>query len=174
MRFNRFPSFGRELRRPFEVHENCYDCVEFYDGCRAWRASREFACANYYRLPDVMPGTHGQVLPPSRMQGRKKPRVTTATILEGLTRATATPSRPPLQPSPITHRGLGGERLCECGAVLPKRKRCCHDCRQKRREETMRHRKSRQRLSTAVDAGSGMLFSAPAGPSGQGRSVAHS
>lgn len=33
MRTNKLPDFGKELRRPFEVHENCYDCVEFYDGC---------------------------------------------------------------------------------------------------------------------------------------------
>lgn len=54
--FQRFFDFGKELRRPFEVHENCYDCAEFYDGCSAWPADRAFTCATYCRLPDIMPG----------------------------------------------------------------------------------------------------------------------
>jgi hypothetical protein len=61
---SRFPDFGKELRRPFAVHENCYDCADFYDGCTGWRASREFDCHRYYRLPDVLPGTSGQTFPP--------------------------------------------------------------------------------------------------------------
>ena len=63
MRLARFPDFGRELRRPFAVHENCYDCAGFYDGCTAWPAARDFACRKYNPLPDVMPGTCGQRLP---------------------------------------------------------------------------------------------------------------
>ena len=54
MPFKTFPEFGKELRRAFEVHENCYDCTEFYYGCEGWRASRVFACGNFNRLPDVI------------------------------------------------------------------------------------------------------------------------
>jgi len=75
MRFKRFPKFGNELERGFPVHENCYDCVEFYNGCDAWPENRAFQCGDYYPLPSVMPGTLGQVFPPSRMQGRKEPRI---------------------------------------------------------------------------------------------------
>jgi hypothetical protein len=71
MQFKRFPEFGKELRRPFQVHENCFDCTEFHDGCNAWPESKPFDCADYYPPPDVMPGTYGQVFPPWRMQGRK-------------------------------------------------------------------------------------------------------
>jgi len=71
----RFPDFGKEAQQPFPVREYCYDCTEFYDGCNAWPANRAFDCADYHRLPDVMPGTCGQVVPPSRMQDRKEPNV---------------------------------------------------------------------------------------------------
>ncbi len=60
MRFTRLSDFGRELLRPFEVHENCYDCAGLCDGCRAWPATRDFACHTFNRLPDVTPGTRGQ------------------------------------------------------------------------------------------------------------------
>jgi hypothetical protein len=79
---NRFPDFGKELQRGFEVHENCYDCAEFYGpghgvvGCNAWPAAKVFACADYLRLPDVgVNGQTGQEFPPSRMGDRKEPRV---------------------------------------------------------------------------------------------------
>jgi len=55
------------------VHESCGGCVEFYHGCHAWPHDKSFRCADYYPLPDVMPGTSGQVFPPSRMKGRKEP-----------------------------------------------------------------------------------------------------
>jgi hypothetical protein len=58
-----FPDIDERLSRPFPVHENCYDCAEFHHGCHAWPEKRPFACADYYRLPDVMPGTCGQVIP---------------------------------------------------------------------------------------------------------------
>lgn len=61
--FQRFPDFGKELKRPFPVHESCYDCAEFYDGCNAWPESKAFTCGKYNRLPDVMPGTCGQEFP---------------------------------------------------------------------------------------------------------------
>ena len=66
---NKSPDFGKELRRGFEVRENCYDCADFYDGCQAWSASTEFACAYFNRLSDV--GIHGKVgqeSPPARRQ----------------------------------------------------------------------------------------------------------
>ncbi len=75
MQFDSSSRFGHEVQRAFPVHEYCYDCVESYDGCNAWPANKAFQCADYYQLPDVMPGTSGQVFPPSRMQGRKEPRV---------------------------------------------------------------------------------------------------
>ena len=59
----RFPGFGRELKRDYLVHERCYDCAEFYDGCKAWPEDKAFSCGQYNPLPDVMPGTCGQVFP---------------------------------------------------------------------------------------------------------------
>jgi hypothetical protein len=184
MPFNKFPEFGEQLKRLFEVHENCYDCAEFYDGCNAWPENKPFDCVDYYPLPDVMPGTCGQVFPPSRMQGRREPQsrrqrfpptsrklaaIPVGSKLEDQLEAGTTPStamgrlpqRPPrrtCRPSPIANRGLSGERLCECGAVLHKRRRCCDACRLTRREETMRQRRSREQPSAAVDAGSGVPF----------------
>ncbi len=81
MNFKRFPEFGKELRRPFEVCSRCYDCVEFYGeghgstGCNAWPAGKPFRCGDFYPLPPVgINGETGQHFPPSRMQGRKEPR----------------------------------------------------------------------------------------------------
>jgi len=42
--FPRFPDFGKEVRRSYEVSEICYDCMRFADGCKGWKAKREFAC----------------------------------------------------------------------------------------------------------------------------------
>jgi len=42
--FPRFPDFGKEVHRSYEVSEICYDCMRFMDGCKGWRAKREFAC----------------------------------------------------------------------------------------------------------------------------------
>ena len=58
--FQRFPDFGKELRRPFAVHELCYDCAAFYDACPSWPAAKKFACRHFQPLPDVMPGTDGR------------------------------------------------------------------------------------------------------------------
>lgn len=216
MRLTTHPDFGREVRRPFEVHENCYDCVEFYDGCNAWLASKEFHCADYNRLPDVMPGTCGQVFPPSLMRGRKEPRARKergtvhqpAAIpadgepqgrpgpVEGQPTESSRPLAPalnpadppqgevaprtersprqPCRPSPIANRGLSGERLCACGALLRKRERCCEDCRQKRRQETMHRRRNQKGAFAGVDADSGVPFPAPQGASTYARSGAHS
>jgi hypothetical protein len=190
MKPNRSPDFGAELRRPFEVHECCYDCVEFYGGCNAWPAGKPFACADYHQLPDVLPGTTGQMFPPSRMKGRKEPRARSGPATPGkpapiaekdeeaesgsegpaptITQAAhveAQGEQSPKQtrrPSPVACHGLNGEHLCECGAVLPKRKRCCDACRLKRRDEAIRRwHRSQQHSVAASDDGSTLPLARP-------------
>jgi len=188
--FKTFPEFGKELRRPFEVHENCYDCARFYDGCEGWRASRDFECRGCNRLPDVLPGTCGQRFPattrklaamPVDMEPEGQPGADQMPTLPMSAPAQAQgevaprngrTERPPERTrtqSPATSYGLDDERLCECGAALQRRKRCCETCRQERRKETMR----RRRRSTAVDVGSGLPFAGPGRPSTSTRSGAH-
>jgi len=182
MPFNTFPELGKELKRLFDVHENCYDCAGFYDGCRAWPASKDFACGKYNPLPDVPAGTCGQRFPAtSRTLGaaptdgklERPPETRSAPSI-------ATRQLPRCQPkqarrqSPIATRALSGERLCECGATLPERKRCCDACRVSRRRETMRRRRSgEKRPSVAVDAGSGVPFPASGTLSTRAGSRAH-
>jgi len=199
---NRFPDFGQELRRPFEVHENCYDCAGFYDGCRAWPAAKAFACRIVQLLPDVPAGTCGQRFPAT---SRKLASVPAGSELEGQpgpvehqtvksepsptpepegdapapveSTPRIRPAHPPEQtrrPSPTANRGPNGERLCQCGGLLPKRKRCCHTCRRERREDTIRRRMSPERLCTAVDGGSGVPFTGPGTRPTQAGSGAHS
>ena len=147
---NRFPYFGKELRRPFEVHENCYDCASFYDGCKGWRASRDFECWDFNRLPDVMPGTCGQTFPPSRRRARPElepepiepepaesrrptaPEPDTASIPA----IEACPGDPPTSRSSEPRQS--GVRTCGCGADLPKGKRLCPTCRTEARRRTKR------------------------------------
>ncbi len=206
------PDFGRELRRPFNVDERCYDCAELYHGCNARPENPSSRCADYFPLPTVgVNGQTGQEIPPSRMGGRKDPRVRSAT--GGPTPAPAHTASPPAhrrtpakpeptpepveqdpadsrqpaapgpdsetppaidtppsdrpaaqptrkthQPYPVALRGLAGERSCGCGAVLPKRKRCCERCRLQRREATMHRRRSQGKPSAAVYAVSGLPF----------------
>jgi hypothetical protein len=146
------------------MHENCADCVEYYHTCRTWPENRPFACADFYRLPDVLPGTTGQRVPSSRMGGRTEPRVrresTAEDDQEPAHASTPAPARKRPKPkdsnripSPAATPGQEGERLCTCGATLPKRRRCCDNCRQTRREETAsRHnvQKRQFRASHAV------------------------
>jgi hypothetical protein len=99
-----FPDFSHELWRPFEVHENCFDCAELYDGCRAWPESRPFACGRVYRLPDVQPGTYGQMFPPSRVSGSN--RLHTDEACE-----TAKPK------AAARREPVSLNRLCGCGAA---------------------------------------------------------
>jgi len=181
------PEFGKELRRPFPVHENCYDCAEFYGpghgvpGCNAWPASKDFACLDFLRLPDVgVNGQTGQEIPPSRMGGRREPRIRSAASTP--TRVQVQPKNPPIPPainapprdpstgqpqkqtrqqSPAANPGPCGERLCGCGAPLRKRQRCCEICRLRRREETIRRRRSRERPSAAVSDVSGVPSTGP-------------
>jgi hypothetical protein len=179
---NRFPDFGKDLQRGFEVDERCFDCTEFCHGCNARPENPASRCADYFPLPDVgVNGQAGQEIPPSRMGSRKDPRVrlpngapVRAQVqpknLPARRRAQARsepepieqdppessrstapepgPATPPAigaprQQSPAGNPGLDGKRLCGCGAVLPKRKRCCEGCRLQRREATMRRRRER-------------------------------
>ncbi len=157
----RFPDFGKELRRPFEVHEICYDCAEFYGpghgerGCDAWPANRpiktpdgkHLLCLDFNRLPDVMPGEPtGQVFPPSRMNGRKTPR-------ERTSKPTITPAALKVSVPTVAIREIDPKRQCACGRHLPKRRRYCDDCRERRkREATARFKKThRGRPHRALD-----------------------
>ena len=117
-----FPDFGKELKRPFEVHEHCYDCAELYHGCNAWPTARQFACADYSPLPDVgVNGKTGQEFPPSRMGDRKEPRIR------------STGKQP--DPAPIaTDRA----RPCKCGRPMGKRRRLCDYCRDAKRAKSRR------------------------------------
>ncbi len=127
----RFPDFGKEVRRSFEAHELCYDCAEFYGaghgehGCDGWPASRELRCADRNRLPTVMPGTCGQVFPPSQRRRRTTPQ----TLRE--------PDRP-ADPRPAARPKARTPRQCACGASLNKGKRLCDRCRERRRKQSKR------------------------------------
>ncbi len=160
MQFKRFLEFGKELTRRFLVHEDCYDCAEFYHGCTGWRASRERACDGFGRLPNVMPGTCGQVFPASR----RRPTMDSVLAVEG---------RLPVGVNPYagitTHRAR--VRTCGCGAPLPKGKRFCDLCRIQNRRQTKRdymRTYMEQRRSTAVGSDSHMPFPAAATQSTQG------
>jgi len=126
MNFRRFPDFGKELRRPFEVHASCYNCAEFYDGCEAWPASKSFACRQYNRLPDVMPGTCGQQFPETRHRNERPAERGQGSV----------PAEQKRQ-SQRTH-ARGEPRLCECGTALSKGKRLCDQCREQRGRQTKR------------------------------------
>ncbi len=178
--------FDAEIRRPFPVHEHCFDCTELYHGCKARPASTDFACRDYFPLPVVgIDGRTGQEIPPSRMKERRRstdiaggptreplePRLPRSQsrspdhlpepIEQTQTTETPAPAKPKAKPtdgangrtpSPAASYGPDGERLCECGAALKKRQRCCEACRQKRRESTMQRRRTRERPVATVDA----------------------
>ena len=141
--FQRFSNFGAELRRPFEVHEICYDCAEFYGpghgepGCDAWPAKKPMStadrkhlrCLDFNRLPDVMPGPPtGQAFPPSLMRGRRTPRERKDEP------AAPRPKKPDRVPKPVPTTRLG-KRQCGCGRLLPPRRRFCDNCREARKRE---------------------------------------
>jgi len=134
MQSRRFPKFGHELERGFPVHETCYDCVEFYNGCNAWPENKAFQCADYYPLPSVMPGTCGQVFPPSGMEGRTEPKVRREVAADGH-EDFLVPSPAPTSKQRVPSHAR--PRLCECGAALSKGKRFCESCRVQRRRQTM-------------------------------------
>ena len=158
---NRSSDFSRELQRSFEVHENCYGCVEFYYGCNAWPESRTFACADYYPLPPVgVNGKTGQEIPPSRMNGRTEPgahrdpavpRELDAALSATARRSSRRTAERSRRPSPVSVRGPAGEHLCQCGATIRKRQRCCGSCRLQRRQETLRNRGWQERTSRVTE-----------------------
>lgn len=179
MQLRTYPDSGKELQRPFAVHENCYDCVGFYGGCGAWPEPRSFHCRSYCALPDVSAGTWGQEFPattrafstvPASGKGENQSgaMLTLATGRLGHRRQTR-----PRRRSPAACYGLNGERLCECGASLRKRQRCCDVCRLRRREDTLRHRNSQEWASVVVDAGSGVPFAGLGQRSTRTRIAAH-
>lgn len=117
MSVGRFSDFAKELKRPFIVHENCYDCAGLYDGCNGWRASRDFACRDFDRLPDVgIDGKTGQEFPPSRQHA---PAHSSRAVQSGQ----------PAEPH---------ARTCNCGAPLAKGRRLCDSCRPENRRRTLR------------------------------------
>ncbi len=141
---NRFPDFGAELNRPFAVDENCYDCAEFYYGCNATPENPNARCLDYLRLPNVgVHGKTGQDFPPSRMGGRKEPRIRAKDKPEPVRVALdgARSSTCQRQASPVATKTLDGKRLCGCEAVLGKGERCCKDCRLQRRHDSLHQRR---------------------------------
>jgi len=168
-----YPDFGKELQRSFGVHENCYNCAGFYDGCVAWPAEREFACGVYNPLPDVPAGTCGQKSPGVRCspEGRHKTGPVRST---GTSRSSRSRTGQPRRPSPAGTPTGDGERLCECGVTLPRRRRCCDACRLTRRQETLHGRRRTKRAPFgAADAASGLRFTGPGTASIAAGSPAH-
>jgi hypothetical protein len=145
-----FSDFGSELRRPFPVAEECYDCATFYGQCRAWPETRPFACGRFHRLPDVMTDSHGQALPPSRVwdcaaDGDATPEQKAARGDSPHTGEACEIAKP--------KAATGGEpvnryRRCGCGATLPKHKRLCDQCRAANRRQTMREYMRQRRAAS--------------------------
>ena len=150
MKLTTHPDFGQELHRPFEVHENCFDCAGFYYGCKGWRASTDFACGDFHRLPDVLPGTCGQRFPAVSRKlacGMAKGRQTEYADTIPCSSAPDTDSRVAADDSgeaPVVNRVgvracmVNRERLCGCGATLSKGKRFCDQCRTENRRKAKR------------------------------------
>ena len=178
-----FPDFGKEMHRPFNVDERCYDCAEFYGpghgqpGCNAMPANPNARCLDYLRLPDVgVDGQTGQEIPPSRMGGRKEPRITlsaktindppadpAANKAKARTIASINP-QPERQPSPAGNPGPDGDRRCSCGAILRKRQRCCANCRAKRRKDSKLRYRNREQSAVASRSDPDMPFPASGRP----------
>ena len=119
MRFNRFPDFGGELRRPFAAQEDCADCAGLYDGCKSWSDSTPFECRRVSRLPDVPAGTCGQRFPATAgrlaMIPVDRPTIPMpAQVQDERTERAASQTR---RQSPVASYGPDGKRLCECGAA---------------------------------------------------------
>lgn len=52
----RFPDFGKELKRPYEVHERCYDCDTFlFEDCPAIPANCQWDCKDQ-KVTIIYPG----------------------------------------------------------------------------------------------------------------------
>ena len=169
MQFKAFPEFGKELKRPFEVHENCYDCADFYDDCKGWRASRGFACEDFNRLPNVVPGTYGQRFPASRRSELAKHQAAERDIAPGKSYRESSSTAGGDAHAEVA--GLSHEihktkvRACGCGAILPKGRRLCDQCRTQNRRQTKRdymRTYMEQRRAVAVGSDSGTPFPATA------------
>ena len=130
-----FPDFGKELRGPFMVDEQCFDCAELYHGRNATPENSAAHCADRLRLPDVMRGTCGQTFLLSRMQDPTEPRI--RLVAAAPVQVQAQPKNSPAsRPAPARARRKPaapriGPRLCGCGAILPKGKRLCDACGQR-------------------------------------------
>jgi len=48
--------FGKEVRRPYEVSDICYDCKKFVNGCKGWAAKREFTCSKIQLCKQIEAG----------------------------------------------------------------------------------------------------------------------
>ncbi len=53
-RFKKFPDFGKEVMRDFEVHRFCYDCRKFVRGCKGRSAHKKFVCTRRRRYHNVI------------------------------------------------------------------------------------------------------------------------
>jgi hypothetical protein len=139
------PEFGKDVRRDFEVSSFCYDCAVFYDGCPAWRASRDFACRDFNRLPDVgIDGKLGQEFPPSRRRTNAGPEPAPEPIEQQPVESSQGPALEQDQASltaidtPQMDWPTRRPRICDCGAELPKGKRLCETYRTENRRRTLR------------------------------------
>jgi len=120
-------------------HERCCECVEFYHACTGQPEGIDLHCADFHPLPDAgVGGKTGQRLPASRMRGRTGPRIMRDPVIESGKPARRAPSSPT---GPKAVYGADGVRRCACGAAIPARKRCCNECREVRRQETMKRRR---------------------------------
>jgi hypothetical protein len=157
---NRFPDFDQELRRGFDVDERCLDCVELYHGCSAQPENPDSRCADYFPLPDVgVNGETGQKIPPSKMGGRKEPRIRGSGTVP-----TQVQEKPESSPAGQHDKPAKLKvRTCGCGVRLPRGKRLCDGCRIGGRRQTKRQYMRtymRQRRSGVIGSDSGMPFPA--------------
>jgi len=154
--YKRFPDFGKELRRPFTVRTECYDCAALYEGCEGKKASAaKFDCPHYQRLPDVQPWPEKVFVPRpvqakanrNRSEAAKKRDRAEAGTFEPVREQSVHASVPSTHPDRKAKQAQvnAGARQCECGAALPKGKRYCDVCRAQRRRATMREYMQRRR-----------------------------
>ena len=108
------------------LHENCYDCAEFFHACRGW-PGKEFACADFLNIPTVgVQGATGMKLPDSRMGGRTEPREIHVDEARGPDKTVTV-------------------RRCRCDrANLGPRERMCDQCRIEHRARTQQRYQGRR------------------------------
>jgi len=135
------------------LHENCYDCAEFYHACRGWPAAKDWACADFLNIPTVgVQGATGMKLPDSRMGGRTEPRATDAKAAEKHRRPDTGGRHEQIAASPAATIGSDGIRRCNCGKAIPPGKRCCEECREFRRQKTMERHHAKPRRPRRMDS----------------------